>query len=52
MKVEFLALHLKNWTGVTLTCILKALDIILRVRIEEKCHIDDEEWWKDEGSGR
>ena len=49
MKVKFLALHLKNWTGVTLTCILKALDIILK---EEKCHKDDEEWWKDEGSGR
>jgi hypothetical protein len=50
-KVGFLALHLKNWTGVTLTGILKVLDIILRIRIEEKCQEDDEDWWKDEGSG-
>ena len=32
-----------------LTGILKALKIILRARIEEKCH-EDEEWWKDEGT--
>jgi hypothetical protein len=51
-RVEFLALlrvHLKNWTKVTLTGILKVLNIILRIRIEEKCQEDDEEWWKDEG---
>jgi hypothetical protein len=53
-KVEILALYLKNRTGVTLTGILKALNIILRIRIEEKCQEDDEdseEWWEDEGRG-